>query len=390
MTIKNKACIVGIYEHPLRKAPDHSVAQIHAEVAKGAIEDAGLSIRDIDGYFCAGDAPGANVWSMANYMNLSKLRHVDSTDMGGCSYLVHVAHAAEAVAAGKCNVALVTLAGRPNSEGSSGTQVRERGVNLPDAPFEMPYSPVTVNLYAMCAMLHMHEYGTTSEQLAWVKVAASHHAQYNANAMLKNVVTVEEVVNSPMISDPLRRLDCCVVSDGGGAVIVARPEVAKSLKRPVVSLIGAGESTKHQMGGKVDLTYTGAAWTGPRAFEEAGVKPSDIKYASIYDSFTITVVLQIEDLGFCKKGEGGKFVADGNLISGSGKLPFNTDGGGLCNNHPANRGGMTKIIEAVRQLRGESHPKVQVPNCNLALAHGTGGAIGHRHGAATLIMERAN
>jgi len=387
MSIKGKGYIVGAYEHPLRKAPDKSVAQLHAECAKGAIEDAGLTKDDIDGYFCAGDAPGANVWSMANYMNL-KLRHVDSTDMGGCSYLVHVAHAAQAIAAGKCNVALITLAGRPNSEGSSGTQVRDRGVNLPDAPYEMPYSPVTVNLYAMVAMRHMYEYGTTSEQLAWVKVAASHHAQHNPNAMLRNVVTVEEVVNSPLISDPLHRLDCCVVSDGGGAVIVARPEIAKSLKRPLVKITGAGETTKGQMGGKVDLSYSGAVWTGPRAFEEAGVKPADIKYASIYDSFTITVVMQIEDLGFCKKGEGGKFVADGNLISGTGKLPFNTDGGGLCNNHPANRGGMTKIIEAVRQLRGEAHRAVQVKNCDLALAHGTGGALGHRHGSATLIMER--
>lgn len=387
MSIKGKGYIVGAYEHPLRKAPDKSVAQLHAECAKGAIEDAGLTKDDIDGYFCAGDAPGANVWSMANYMNL-KLRHVDSTDMGGCSYLVHVAHAAQAIAAGKCNVALITLAGRPNSEGSSGTQVRDRGVNLPDAPYEMPYNPVTVNLYAMVAMRHMYEYGTTSEQLAWVKVAASHHAQHNPNAMLRNVVTVEEVVNSPLISDPLHRLDCCVVSDGGGAVIVARPEIAKSLKRPLVKITGAGETTKGQMGGKVDLSYSGAVWTGPRAFEEAGVKPADIKYASIYDSFTITVVMQIEDLGFCKKGEGGKFVADGNLISGTGKLPFNTDGGGLCNNHPANRGGMTKIIEAVRQLRGEAHRAVQVKNCDLALAHGTGGALGHRHGSATLIMER--
>jgi acetyl-CoA C-acetyltransferase len=387
MSIKGKAYIVGAYEHPLRKAPDKSVAQLHAEVAKGAIEDAGLTKDDIDGYFCAGDAPGANVWSMANYMNL-KLRHVDSTDMGGCSYLVHVAHAAQAIAAGKCNVALITLAGRPNSEGSSGTQVRERGVNLPDAPYEMPYSPVTVNMYAMAAMRHMYEYGTTSEQLAWVKVAASHHAQHNPHAMLRNVVTVEEVVNSPMISDPLHRLDCCVVSDGGGALIVAKPEIAKGLKRPLVKITGAAETTKGQMAGSVDLSYSGAAWTGPRAFEEAGIKPADIKYASIYDSFTITVVMQIEDLGFCKKGEGGKFVADGNLISGRGKLPFNTDGGGLCNNHPANRGGMTKVIEAVRQLRGESHPAVQVTNCDLALAHGTGGSLGHRHGSATVIMER--
>jgi acetyl-CoA C-acetyltransferase len=259
---------------------------------------------------------------------------------------------------------------------------------MPDAPFEMPYGPVTVNLYAMCAMRHMHEFGTTSEQLAWVKVAASHHAQYNPNAMLRNVVTVEEVLASPMISDPLHRLDCCVVSDGAGAVIVTKPEIAKSLKRPLVKLIGAGEAMKGQMGGKVDLTYSGAVWSGPTAFAEAGVKPGDIKYASIYDSFTITVVMQLEDLGFCRKGEGGKFVADGNLISGTGKLPFNTDGGGLCNNHPANRGGMTKVIEAVRQLRGEAHPAVQVKNCDIALAHGTGGSLGHRHGSATVIMER--
>ena len=387
MTIKGKAYIVGAYEHPLRKAPDKSVAQLHAEVAKGALEDAGLTKDDVDGYFCAGDAPGQNAFSMANYLNL-KLRHIDTTDCGGSSYLVHVGHAAEAIAAGKCNVALITLAGRPNSEGSSGTQVRERGTYLPDAPYEIPYGPVTVNLYAMVAMRHMHEYGTTSEQLAWVKVAASHHAQHNPHAMLRNVVTVEEVVGSPMISDPLHRLDCCVVSDGGGALIVTRPEIASSLKRPRVKIIGAAEALKHQMGGKIDLTYSGAVSSGPRAFDEAGVKPADMKYASIYDSFTITVVMQLEDLGFCRKGEGGKFVADGNLISGTGKLPFNTDGGGLCNNHPANRGGMTKVIEAVRQLRGEAHPKVQVKNCDLALAHGTGGSLGHRHGSATVILER--
>jgi acetyl-CoA C-acetyltransferase len=240
----------------------------------------------------------------------------------------------------------------------------------------------------MVAARHMYQYGTTSEQLAWIKVAASHHAQYNEHAMLKNVVTVEEVVNSPMVSDPLHRLDCCVISDGGGALIVTSPEIAKGLKRPLVKVVGAGESPKGQFGGEVDLTYSGGAFSGPRAFAEAGVKPGDIKYASIYDSFTITVLQQIEDMGFCERGKGGKFVSDGNLISGVGKLPFNTDGGGLCNNHPANRGGITKVIEAVRQLRGEAHPKVQVPNCDIALAHGTGGLIGSRHGSATLILER--
>jgi acetyl-CoA C-acetyltransferase len=387
MSIKGKAYIAGIYEHPARKAEDKSLAQLHAESAKGALDDAGLKKEDIDGYFCAGDAPGLGPLSMADYMGL-KLRHMDSTDTGGSSYLVHVGHAAEAIALGKCNIALITLAGRPRSEGQATGTAARTAQNTPDAPFENPYGPATANMYAMCAMRHMHQYGTTSEQLAWIKVAASHHAQHNPHAMLRDVVTVEDVVNSPMIADPLHRLDCCVISDGGGSIIVASPEMAKSLKRPKVKIIGAGEAPKHQMGGQIDLTYSGAVWSGPPAFAEAGIKPSDIKYASIYDSFTITVLMQIEDLGFCEKGQGGRFVSDGNLISGTGKLPFNTDGGGLCNNHPANRGGLTKVVEAVRQLRGEAHPAVQVKNCDLALAHGTGGSLGTRHGAATVIMAR--
>jgi len=300
MSIKGKAYIAGIYEHPTRKADDKSLAQLHAESAKGALEDAGLTRADVDGYFCAGDAPGLGPLSMADYLGL-KLRHMDSTDSGGSSYIIHVGHAAEAIAAGKCSVALITLAGRPRSEGqATGTAQRAAGGNAPDVQFENPYGPATANMYAMCAMRHMYQYGTTSEQLAWIKVAASHHAQHNPHAMLRNVVTVEDVVNSP----------------------------------------------------------------------------------------TITVLMQIEDLGFCEKGQGGKFVSDGNLISGTGKLPFNTDGGGLCNNHPANRGGLTKVVEAVRQLRGEAHPAVQVRNCDLAIAHGTGGSLGTRHGAATVIMER--
>jgi acetyl-CoA C-acetyltransferase len=167
-----------------------------------------------------------------------------------------------------------------------------------------------------------------------------------------------------------------------------RPEIARSLKRPLVRPIGMSEAVMGQDGGDIDLTVSAGSLSGPRAFDQAGVARADIKYASVYDSFTITVVIELEDLGFCEKGRGGRFVADGNLISGVGKLPWNTDGGGLCNNHPANRGGMTKIIEAVRQLRGEAHPAVQVPNCDLALAHGTGGLMGLRHSAATLILER--
>ena len=387
MSIRRKACIAGAFEHPTRKAPDKTVAQLHAECAKGALADAGLSLADVDGYFCAGDAPGLGANNMADYLGL-KLRHIDCTETGGSSYLIHVSHAAQAIAMGKCNVALITLAGRPRSEGSSGVAPRFVTSTTPDVPFEMPYAPVTVNMYALAAARHMHEYGTTAEQLAWIKVAAAAHAQHNPNAMLRQPVTVEDVLASPMISDPLHKLDCCVVSDGGGALIVTRPEIARSLKRPVINVLGAGETIKGQNGGRVDLTYSGAAVSGATAFAEAGVTPSDIQYASIYDSFTITVLMQLEDLGFCKKGEGGKFVADGNLISGVGKLPFNTDGGGLCNNHPANRGGITKVIEAVRQLRGEAHGKVQVPDCKLALAQGTGGLLGSRHGSATLILER--
>jgi acetyl-CoA C-acetyltransferase len=385
MSIRGKAYVAGIFEHPTREAPDKSAAELHAESAKGALADAGLSLSDIDGYFYAGDGPGA--LSLANYMGL-RLRHLDTTDCGGSSYIVHVGHAAEAIAAGKCRVALITLAGRPRSDKNFGTTMRAQNAAAPEFAFEQPYGPATANMYAMAAMRHMHEFGTTAEQLAWVKVAASHHAQWNPNAMLKEVVSVADVLASPIIASPLHRLDCCVISDGGGAIIVTAPEVARALNRPRVKLLGAAEAPKHQSGGRIDLTYSAARWSGPAAFTEAGVKPADIKYASIYDSFTITVVMQLEDLGFCEKGAGGRFVADGNLVSGSGRLPFNTDGGGLCNNHPSNRGGLTKVIEAARQLRGEAHAKVQVPNCGLAIASGIGGSLATRHTSATVILER--
>ena len=389
MSLNGKAYIAGVYEHPTRKAIDKTLPELHADVAAGALADAGISASDVDGYFCAGDAPGLGPINMVDYLGLNNLKHVDSTDTGGSSYVVHVEHAAQAIASGRCKIALITLAGRPAAEGmATGTAPRVYSQLAPDVQFEFPYAPVVTNMYAMAAMRHMHEFGTTSEQLAWIRVAASTHAQYNEHALRREVVTVEDVVNSPMITTPLHRLDCCVISDGGGALVVVHPDVAKELSRPKIKVRGCGTGVKGQLNGNVDLTYTAGRLSGPKAFEEAGVKPSDMKYASIYDSFTITVLLQLEDLGFCEKGEGGKFVADGNLISGVGKLPFNTDGGGLCNNHPANRGGMTKVIEAVRQLRGEAHPKVQVANCDLAVAHGTGGSIGTRHCSSTVVLER--
>jgi acetyl-CoA C-acetyltransferase len=387
LSIRGKAYIAGIYEHPRRDIPDRTLAQIHAELALGACADAGLSLSDVDAVFTDSTVPGFGSLSLIEYLGL-KVSYVDNTETGGSSYLAHVGHAAAAIAAGKCSIALCTLAGKPRNPSRGGFGGRGGGgEGPPEAAFEglwglagAPYN------YALNARRHMYEFGTTSEQLAEIKVAASIHAQHNPNAFLQEVVTVEEVLDSPMISDPLHRMDCCVVTDGGGACIVVSPEVAKQLSRPRVKILGHGEAPKHADNGRIVLTYSGAVWSGPRAFEEAGVTHADIKYASIYDSFTITVLIQLEDLGFCEKGKGGEFVLDGALVAPHGKLPFNTDGGGLCNNHPANRGGMTKVLEAVRQVRGEAHPAVQVPNCDIALAHGTGGSLATRMGSATLIL----
>ena len=364
------------------------MAQLHADSALGALADAGLSLAEVDGYFCAGDVPGGTPLVMADYLNL-RLRWMDGSELGGCSYIALVEHAAAAIAAGKCSVALITLAGRPRSTGLSvGVQPRALPPERPEAAFDSASQWTIAPIYAMAAQRHMHEYGTTPEQLAWVKVAASLHAQHNPNALLRKPVTVDEVLASGVVADPLHKMDCCVITDGGGALVVTSAAVARRLKRPLVRLRGSGQTIHTNQGGLVDLTRTGAEVSGRLAFAQAGVGPQDIQYASVYDNFTIMVILQLEDLGFCKKGQGGAFVQDGNLVSGRGALPWNTDGGGLCNNHPANRGGITKVIEAVRQLRGEAHPAVQVPGCQLALASGPGLVLGGGHAHATLILAR--
>ena len=380
MSIRGAAYVAGIYEHPGRDLPTHTIWDIHTEVALGALADAGLSMGDVDALFCDGTA-GFGVLTLCDHLGV-RPKYVDSTETGGSSYLAHVGHAAAAIAAGKCSVALITLAGKPRT-GSPNVQWAQG----PESGFESVWGMAGApHSYALAAQRHMYEFGTTSAQLAEIKVAASTHAQYNPNAFLKNVVTVDEVINSPLVADPLHRLDCCVVTDGGGALVVVSPEIAQKLGKTQAKVLGHGEAVKHTNNGKIDLTYTGAVWSGPLAFEEAGVSVGDIDYASIYDSFTITVLQTIEDLGFCEKGKGGEFVMDGALIAPFGRLPFNTDGGGLSNNHPSNRGGITKVIEAVRQLRGEAHPAVQVPDCQIALAHGTGGSLGSRHGSVTVIL----
>jgi acetyl-CoA C-acetyltransferase len=388
--LRGAAYIVGAYEHPERKIDDRSAAQIHHEVAAAALADAGLGFGDVDAYLCAGDAPdgagGFGPLSMVQYLGLH-CTLLDSTEIGGSSYVAHVAHATAAIAAGRCSVALITQGSSSFGGGGFGGGGGGAARRAPEVDFEASVGvDAPVKSYAMCAQRHMAQFGTTSAQLAEIKVAASKHAAHNPNAFLPREVTIDDVLESPMISSPLHRLDCCVQTDGGGAIVVVSPEVAKSLPRAKAKVLGVGEAPKHTENGRTDLTFSGARWSGPKAFEMAGVTPADIDYASIYDSFTITVLMTLEDLGFCEKGAGGKFVEGGTLVAPDGKLPFNTDGGGLCNNHPGARGGMTKIIEAVRQVRGEANEGTQVADVEIALAHGTGRLLGSRTGAATLIL----
>ena len=378
--------VAGVYEHPTREAPDRSTTQLHAEVARGALDDAGLSKADVDGYLTAGVPEytfALQPLTMADYLGLD-VSYVESTDVGGSSYLSHVGHAASAIRDGRCEVALITMAGRPRSRAqATGSGVRE--LRTMQDSFERIYGSTPVSQYALTARRHMYEFGTTREQLAAIRVAASRHAQHNGHAMYRDPVTVDDVLDSPPVAEPLHLLDCCVISDGGAAAVVVSEDVRDRLDRECVRVLGHGEAVGHHDAGRAELTATAARDSGARAFAEAGLGPDDVDYASIYDSFTITVLLALEDLGFCEKGAGGEFVASGSLEAPDGTLPFNTDGGSLCSNHPGNRGGMTKIVEAVRQLRGEAAPAVQV-DADVALAHGTGGVLGTRHGASTLLL----
>lgn len=388
MSRQEPVYIAGVYEHPTREAPDKSTMQLHAEVAHGALTDAGLEKDNVDAYFTAGMPwyeHGLTPLIMVDYLGLD-ISYADTTDYGGSSYVAHVGHAMSAIRDGKCDIALITLAGRPRSE-MQATGTGTRRLRTMQDSFEITYGATTVAKYAVAARRHMYEYSTTPEQLAEIRVAASHHAQYNEHALYQEPVSVEDVIESRIVADPLHLLDCCVITDGGGALVVVSEDVHAELERECVEVLGHGETVKHFDAGRIDLTFTGAQESGPCAFEEAGLGPEHVDYASIYDSFTITVLETIEDLGFCKKGEGGQFVEDGALKAPGGELPFNTDGGGLCSNHPGNRGGMTKIIEAVRQLRGETNEEVQV-DADIALAHGTGGSIGTRHGSVTVIFGR--
>jgi acetyl-CoA acetyltransferase len=317
---------------------------------------------------------------MAEYLGL-RCSYVDSTETGGSSYVVHAGHAAAAIAEGKCQVALVTLAGKPRTGGAY-PGAAGRMANAPESNFERWQGmPGAVGGYALAAQRHMYEFGTTSEQLAEVAVTMRTHATKNPMAQYRDPITVDDVLSSRMIADPLHMLDCCVISDGGGACVVTTEERARDLQRPPIYILGGAHAMTHHMGisQMPEVTVTAAAQSGPLAFRRANITAADVDTLQVYDSFTITVVLSLEDLGFCGKGEGGAFVEGGRLRF-DGELPTNTDGGGLSACHPGMRG-MFLIVEAVRQLRGESVN--QAPDPKIAVAHGTGGMLST---GATLVL----
>ena len=389
--LKHGAAIVGIHEHVTRYAPDKSELQIQGESVIKALEDAGLTKNDVEGLFTASSSIRNSGLNLADYLNMYP-KYVDNTTVGGGSFEFHLSHALTAIAAGRSNCAVITYSSLARSGGVSvgtGGVARFGHPRLDPAPdsFEELYGLTTVGLYAMIAQRHMHQYGTTSEQLAEIAVAIRHHASMNPEAMFRDPITVDSVVNARVISSPLHLLDCCLISDGGGAVVVASPELARNCRQRPVWVLGVGEALAHQGAGKRDLIYIAAKQSNEPAFAMAGVTHKDIDMAMIYDSFTITVLETLEDLGFCKKGEGGEFVSGGRLQVG-GELPINTDGGGLSSNHPGMRG-IFLLLEATRQLRHQftGTPR-QVENCQVALCHGTGGALGSRHSGGTVILGR--
>ena len=391
LDLKHGAAIVGIHEHVTRYAPDKSELQIQGESVIKALEDADLTKNDVEGLFTASSSIRNSGLNLADYLNLYP-KYVDNTTVGGGSFEFHLSHALTAIAAGRINCAVITYSSLARSGGVSvgtGGVARFGHPRLDPSPdsFEELYGLTTVGLYAMIAQRHMHLYGTTSEQLAEIAVAVRKHASLNPEAMFRDPITVDSVVNARVISSPLHLLDCCLISDGGGAVVIASPELARNCRQRPVWVLGVGEAVAHQGAGQRDLIYIAAKQSHEPAFAMAGVTHQDIDMAMIYDSFTITVLETLEDLGFCKKGEGGDFVTGGRLQIG-GELPINTDGGGLSSNHPGMRG-IFLLLEATRQLRHqfEGTPR-QVTNCRVALCHGTGGALGTRHSGGTVVLGR--
>ena len=365
---RGSVAVVGAAESDLGQvAPNTSPVDLMAQATLRALDDCGLKLSDVDGVLSAATQVRTAPMTLSEYLGI-KPKFFDGTAIGGSSFMSHVAHAQLAIEHGLCEVAVIAYGSTQRSVSRAAASPREPN------PYENPYRPfMPSSAYAMAASRHMHQYGTTREQLAEVAVAARKWALLNPKAWEKEPLTIEDVLKSRMVSHPFTVRDCCLVVDGGGAIILTSAARAKTLKKKPAYVLGVGESFSHAgIPSMADLTVSDAAISGPKAFKMAGLKPSDVQMLSLYDAFTITPILFLEDLGYCPKGEGGRFVSNGAIAPG-GKLPVNTSGGGLSYCHPGMYG-LLVMIEAIRQVRGECD-KRQVKDCNVALAHGNGGVL---------------
>ena len=365
--LRGAAAIVGASLGGVPMAPGRSALEILGEAVHGALADAGLKLSDVDGLFTGSSYHFLAGLSVAEYLGIHP-KFCEATMVGGSSYVGHLLTAAMALHTGQCEVALICYG---SNQGSGFGKLK----SMAETPlYEAPYEPrYPISSYALAAARHMHQYGTTREDLAHIAVAARQWAQLNPLAHARDPLSIEQVLASRLVSDPLSVLDCCLVTDGGGALVLVRSERAKDFPKPPVYVLGAAAATWHrQIGSMPDLTVTAAAESGPRAFAMAGLAPKDVDVLELYDAFTINTLLFLEDLGFCAKGEGGAFVRNGRIAPG-GALPVNTNGGGLSCCHPGMYG-MFLLIEAVQQLRAEAGDR-QVPNAEIALCHGNGGVL---------------
>ncbi|WP_189814415.1 thiolase C-terminal domain-containing protein [Streptomyces olivaceoviridis] len=371
-----KVAVVGVALSDCGRVDDATAYALHAQAARRALADAGLDRTVVDGFASAGLGTLAPV-EVAEYLGV-RPTWVDSTSVGGSTWEVMAAHAADAIAAGHANAVLLVYGSTARADVKAGrrTGTLSFGARGP-LQFEAPYGHTLIAKYAMAARRHMIEYGTTVEQLARVAVQARANAALNPEAMFRTPVTVDDVLAGPLIADPFTKLHCCLRSDGGAAVLLAAEEYARDCRTAPVWVLGTGEHVSHAtLSGWPDFTVSPAAVSGRLAFGRAGVRPADIDFAEIYDAFTYMTLVTLEDLGFCAKGEGGAFVGEGRLLVRGGQLPVNTDGGGLSAQHPGMRG-LFLLVEAVRQLRGEAGER-QVRRRDgglprLGVASGTGG-----------------
>ena len=365
--LRGKSAIVGTGHAGFGEAHGLTAYDVMAQSALAALGDAGLRLSDVDGLFCTMMEDSMPALMAAEYLGIQP-RFVDGTMSGGSSFVNYLTSATMALDAGLCDVALIVYGS--NQRTASGRLVT---ASRPPA-YEAIYNPrYPISAYAMAAARHMHEYGTTREQLADVAVAARAWAQHNPEAFERGPLTREDVLGARMVGDPLTVRDCCLVTDGGGAIVMVRAERAKDFpKAPVYVLGSAAQSSHRQISQMKDFTVTAARESGQRAYAAAGVSAKDIQAVELYDAFTINTILFLEDLGFCAKGEGGAFV-EGGRIAPEGALAVNTNGGGLSSVHPGMYGIFT-VIEAARQIRGDA-PGLQLNNVDLALAHGNGGVL---------------